>query len=65
MVDALPEMTVFKQVQCYLMFRCNGASDLQALNSLYEMHKHILEMQGLAWGRSPLHSASNPGFFSS
>src|SRR5688500_7880165 len=39
MVDGLPEMTVFKQVQCYLMFRCDGASDVEALKSLYEMHQ--------------------------
>ena len=50
LVEALPEMTVFKQVQCYLMFRCGGASDLEALESLYEMHKPMLEMQGLTVG---------------
>jgi hypothetical protein len=53
LVEALPEMTVFKQVQCYLMFRWNGASDLQALNSLYEMHKPILEQQGFTVGPPP------------
>jgi hypothetical protein len=53
MIDALPEMTVFKQVQCYLMFRCSGASELQAMESLHEMHQHILEVQRPAAGSPP------------
>jgi hypothetical protein len=53
MVEGLPEMTVFKEVQCYLMFRGNGASDAEAMQSLYEMHKPFLDARGPAVGAPP------------